>query len=460
MEKDKALHVIDLDVRNILRIKTATVAFDSEGAIIIGGKNAAGKSSLLNAIWIALGGADAVPGEPVRKGAESGEVTLNLGEFSVTRKMTPGNRIGSLTIKGADGKAIKQPQSLLDSLLGKIAFDPTEFLRLDETKQAVTLRQLAGIDLSKFDVDYKAAYDARRDKGSEVKAQEGVVAALDDPGLADEKPVDLAPIQAELDGIKEKEAERETLGSLTQTAKGALEAFGRRLDAKREELDASQNKVVDWEEEIEALQTKIQAEGAKQEAIRADGREIKKLHDAAKESAAMALEAHQAFSVPSAVEISNRMSAAKEKNAAIETSKRVAAARAKLNVIRADHKKLDARVSDIETAKREALTNAKYPIDGLAVTESGAITFKGLPINQASSAERLKIAMSIGMVLNRHLKLMRFANGNDLDAASMRQVDELARAGGYQVMIERVMETAEGASVFIEDGNAIQGEKE
>ncbi len=70
----------------------------------------------------ALGGKDAVPDEPIRHGAKSANIKLDLGDMIVERKFS--NNGTYLTITAADGTTVKGPQQLLDKLVGRLSFDP------------------------------------------------------------------------------------------------------------------------------------------------------------------------------------------------------------------------------------------------------------------------------------------------------------------------------------------------
>ena len=79
-ETTAPLHIVGLEVSNVKRISAVSIHPDGS-LIIIGGKNAQGKSSTLDAIEMALGGAGAIPPDPIRHGARKGRVVVDLGEL-------------------------------------------------------------------------------------------------------------------------------------------------------------------------------------------------------------------------------------------------------------------------------------------------------------------------------------------------------------------------------------------
>jgi hypothetical protein len=107
-------------------------------------------------------------------------------------------------------------------------------------------------------------------------------------------------------------------------------------------------------------------------------------------------------------------------------------------------------IDAIDEAKKHALERAPFPVEGLSLDESGVI-FNGLPFDQASSAEQLRISVAIGLALNPSLKVLLIRDGSLLDADNLAMVAEMAATADAQVWIERVSEGAE-CQVIIEDG--------
>ena len=128
--------------------------------VVLGGKNGAGKSSVLDAITYALAGERSLPREPLRRGTEKGEVEIDLGEFRVRRTFTPGGG-GTLTVLSPEGARYPSQQAMLDRLTGKLAFDPLAFAGQKPDEQAKTLRGMLGLDFTTIDAERSAAFAAR-----------------------------------------------------------------------------------------------------------------------------------------------------------------------------------------------------------------------------------------------------------------------------------------------------------
>lgn len=121
-----------------------------------------------------------------------------------------------------------------------------------------------------------------------------------------------------------------------------------------------------------------------------------------------------------------------------------------LDQARAEYDGLSENIRALDDAKVEGIANADMPVDGLAFDDEG-VTFNGVPLKQASSAEQLRVSVAIAMKLNPELRVIQVRDGSLLDSESMQLLEELAEGQDYQVWIERVDETA-AVGVVIEDG--------
>jgi len=152
--------------------KLVAVEITPSGSVIrITGKNASGKTSVLDSIFWALGGMKGIQAQPIRKGQTRAKVEIDLGEMTVKRIFNEGGTT-SLTIENKDGLSFKSPQTMLDGLLGKLSFDPLAFMNLEPRKQFETLRQLTGVDFSKLDGLRQRTYDERAATNRDVKRLE------------------------------------------------------------------------------------------------------------------------------------------------------------------------------------------------------------------------------------------------------------------------------------------------
>lgn len=113
--------------------------------------------------------------------------------------------------------------------------------------------------------------------------------------------------------------------------------------------------------------------------------------------------------------------------------------------------KLDGQVKANRDAREEAIRKAKFPVEGLGLGAIG-VTLGGIPFEQCSSAEQLRVSVAIGIALNPKLKVLLCRDASVLDEDSLKLVADMAAKAGAQVWVERV-ETDGAVSVIIEDGH-------
>lgn len=400
------MKIVSLTASNVKRLKAVEISPDGN-VQIIGGRNAQGKSSVLDAIWLALGGGTAAKAtqKPIRDGEEKASVTLDLGDFKVTRTWTQAGT--QLKVENADGAKYSSPQGILDALVGKLAFDPLAFTRLsakDQVKELLALVDLP-IDLDQIASDRKQAFDERTEVGRQGKA-------FGDITVDDSLPS--VEVQAS-DLIQQiREAER-----ADQEAKEA------QSNANSARAAASQIR-----EQIKELQARL---GSLDELVVAEENRLAGLPEP-KDVQALEIELERV----------------EEQNAAIRANNTAKVRKAEQDALRAKYEELTAKIAGLDKSKTDALAAAEFPIDGLSFDEDG-VTYNGVPFSQASSAEQIRVSLAIAMALNPKLKVLRIADGSLLDADTLALIKEAVTANDYQLWIERVGNADEGA-VIIEDG--------
>ncbi len=150
------------------------------------------------------------------------------------------------------------------------------------------------------------------------------------------------------------------------------------------------------------------------------------------------------------VGIKAEIAAANDRNAKVVANREYDAQRARRESLIRKSEELTRKIEEIDAAKAKTLGEAKFPIQGLAFDEN-AVTFRGLPFDQASSAEQLAVSVAMGLALNPKLKVLLIRDGSLLDEESLALVARMADEAKAQVWIERVGDGAE-CSVVIEDG--------
>jgi hypothetical protein len=467
------MKITQLRSENVKRITLVEITPGDSPVIKIGGENMAGKSSVLDSVMYAIGGEKLVPSEPIRTGEARAEVVVELdGGLKVTRRftrdrlpcdcgsatdtLTPerkttthsdgcasltrfGETRSTLTVTNKDGAKYPSPQAMLDKLIGKLAFDPLDFYRMKDTAQNETLRKLLKLDFTELTGKRKEAADNRAmAKKGLALAEARAVDLPSFPDVKEEVPSDA--VAAEL-----KEAER--LRKVAEEANKEARAAAKGLDEVRDRSNACGDRITKIASDIQKLQAEF--EDAKKE-----HQDWQSAIAAAEKRMALCVEQEcQAMTnVPSTDALEQKLQTIEQTNkkfAANQVKNRALDEVVRLSAEVAQHDKI---VTDIDTEKERLLREAAYPVPGLGLSEDG-VTFNGLPFNQASGAERLRVSVAMGLAMAPELKVLLVRDGSLLDAKGQALVAGMAEAAGAQVWMEIVGE-GEGMAVVMEDGHA------
>lgn len=408
------MKIIRLTAANIKRLRAVEIAPDGTLQIVTG-RNAQGKSSVLDAIWLALGGgaASRETPRPVRDGEKDAEVSLDLGDLVVTRTWDAEKGKTELVVRARDGAKYPQPQTLLDRLVGKLSFDPLAFTRLSARDQRQALLDLLGLDFTAEDRERQRLYDERLETGRQAHAF-GELPKLDKGAPTTEIPPStvLQRIAASIDAARAIERARD----LADECGLHIEQIDKRIgetEAALARLREDRVQIVERRAEaMDSLRTLPAPED--RDSLDAELAGIEDRNQVARENA--------------------RILRDREAQAALEVQ----------------YTEMGRAIAAIDQAKAQTLAATEMPVPGLGFDDSG-VTFRGVPFQQASSAEQIRVSLAMAMALNPTLRVIRILDGSLLDADSMAEIAAMATASDYQVWIERVEDDSETA-VVIEDG--------
>lgn len=398
------MRIITLRAENFKRLRAIEVTPDGN-MVVIAGKNAVGKSSVLDAIWAALAGAAGVKetSRPIRDGEKQASVTLDMGDLIVHRRWTEAGT--TLEVAAKDGARYPSPQTVLDGLVGRLSFDPLAFANQPPKDQLATLLSVVELPFDPEELARKrlGVYDARTDVNREAKRVEALVSGLPEaPEGTPDVEVSAAELSTELADAIALNQQRIVLG----------------------------NKVADLADEILRLQTLL------------DG--ITATH-------AEAVATLDAFADPvDPGPLREKLSQADVTNAAVRGKQEKEKLSTEAARLAAESVALTAELEKIDRRKEQAIAEAKMPLEGLGFDDEGVL-YQGVPFSQASASERLRVGIAMAMALNPEIRVIRITDGSLLDSENLKLIDEMAAAHDYQLWIERVDETGK-IGIVIEDG--------
>jgi len=428
------MKILSLTSENIKRLKAVEIKPGGSHVAVVG-LNGHGKSSVLDSIMYALAGKSAVCERPIRDGESLATVVVELDDYTVTRTFTASGG-GTLKVeakKGLPGTVAKlsSPQAVLDGLVGALTFDPLEFTRRKD--QADVLRKLVGLDTSALEAEHDRVYFDRTEIGRQTSALAGKIGGRHTNDLLPDAEIDVKDIlAARAEVVKRNDAIR----SVQNT----------RDDIRR---DTNQNRI-DTLAQCDLI--------ASLELQLAEANNKKRLLDA---QYSTLVDRQAALVVPPLEDLTSfdqQILNAQKSNADIRANNELKAHVATRDTLIIQFNDKTKRLDAIEAEIDKTIASAKYPIEGLGFSSTGSVTFNGVPFEQISTAQRLKISAAIGIALNPKLRVMLIRDGSILDDTTLDELVKIATEHDTQLWIERVGRSLDGElpGVIIEDGTVVQ----
>jgi DNA repair exonuclease SbcCD ATPase subunit len=456
--------IVSLVAENVKKLKLVEIKPGDAPVVEITGKNGNGKTSVLDAIWWALTGAENIQAVPIRKGQDEARIELNLGPIIVRRTFRKKGDTypTSVTVESADGARYNKPQTLLDTLLDTVALDPLRLMRMDAKDRFNELRSFVpGIDFDEIAGKRRALYEMRTEQNRIAAREQAAADLIKVPPEA--KRIDEQPL---VDRLAEAAGHNATLQQRIENRKSA-----------ELEVEAADSNIAQVDQE----RTRISAAAVE------DRREMAERHDRemaelqlrhADEKARLARDIDEDLTRNTTVKsaLLSRIEQLRTKLAnagALPAPIDEAAIRAELDRARAmnqhaaraeqqkEHldrakiaaaasKDLTLKIEALDEAKATAIAAAKLPVEGLDFGD-GTVIFNGVPLDQASDAEQLRVCVALAMAASPKLRVIRIRDGSLLDDDAMKLLTDMARERDYQVWIERV-DSSGKVGFVLEDG--------
>lgn len=423
------MRIIKLQAENVKKLRAIEITPD--GPIVkISGKNAAGKSTVLDSITWALGGTKAVQAQPIREGENHAFVSLDLGDYLVLRTFTPSG--STLRVTNKEGATYKSPQALLDQFIGRLSFDPMSFARADAKTQRAMLLEVTGIAVDNAKLQEAAgtlvlgdnAIDTINSTYAAVFAERTAVNRQADQ--AKKSLARLTPVQfTEPVSVSELAAEQADLAE-NQRCYDACALELRQLRIQDEGLSA----------QIAALARQLQEANELQMALHRD------IHLKKEE---LASRSPSDFSG-----IQDRLAHADEKNRQAQQWQEYQSVSDSAAELSEQANALTARLNAIKAYQQDLVEHAAFPVDGLSFGGNGVL-YNGLPLEQASSAQRLQVSLAVAMALNPELRVIRIDDGSLLDTEHLAIIEKMAADQDMQIWME-VMDESGNVGFYIEEG--------
>ena len=420
--------IITLRAENVKRLTVVDIT-PGNGVIRITGNNGAGKSSVLDAISMALQGKGQALTRPVREGKDKAYVLLETNDLNIKRVWTQKGESGYLEVTGKDGTEVTSPQRLLDRLVSKVAIDPLAFIGLSSKEQAEQLMKLfppadpeSGevFNLGENRKMIELAMDTRKEKAAVLKSKQADYARLKDVPNDDVQPVDVKAMNAQLRDLRNKQGTHLVLLTRHQTTRDEIARLEKQLSEARAllvETTSALRNTPDPTAEIDLLQKQIE----------------------------------------DASEINAKAAKIAEKKSVLEAGRSA----------KKEFEDAEARITALRAKRVAAFKSIEYPLEGLSINDDGDLLYNGLPIDQCCTSEQIKIGIALGSAASPGMRIAFIKDGSLLDDDSMAKVAELAEAFNMQIIVERVADNdptaihiVEGSNVGATDADGKPGKKD
>jgi hypothetical protein len=445
-EPASVLHVTRLQETDFKRISALDLSFGTRTLVVLQGPNEAGKTSAIDGLVAALAGKRAAPAIPVRKGQEVATIEVELSDALApcyqVQRWFKGDRTGlNVYAIGADGERgkVAGQQTLLDSLVSDLSFDPLAFAKTTDPKaqRKLLMSAIGRPDLSDgVEARKTALAEERRQINAKVKTLEVELAGpFADPAPGETLTVATDDaIKARLDAAERQNAAKRATAQRIVEADGKATQAQQQVDAIAEQIKKLQGQQAQW----------MQALGVQQAAS-------DKLHA-------------ELESLPAEISTAEITADMAKVQAVNERARRQGAHRAKKLERDTAAKQADALTAKLEAADQgvvDVLVNSNIgkSIPGLSFV-AGELYHNGVPFSQASGMRRLELSTLIGMAANPRLRVMCIDEGDQLDDASLARLKALAKERDYQVLMTAIRAGDESDDdtrlIKISDGRAMQ----
>jgi DNA repair exonuclease SbcCD ATPase subunit len=424
------MKIISLEAENFKRLSAVSITPD--GSVVeITGKNAAGKSSILDAIWSAIKGKSVDPVKPVRAGEERATIKVDLGHLKVTRKFIDKGAEGyshSLTVETADGARYQKPQEILDGLTNALSFDPLAFCRMKEADQ------IAALEAAVPDFDFDAARkderrlleerrDVKRDRSNKETLLQATPASDTDPGEEIDEDAIIVKINDVNEGnrsIYEDRTKRQAYQNAIDFELSSIKKTNEQIDELKQKISHLEETLSNCRKELERNETLLTEMGPEKEIASTDDLQTE-LNNA---------RAHNE-------RIRQHIAYQKLLNECLELEK--------------EETELTSAIEAKRKAMADAVLSAASLPDGLTI-ENQVVMLNGIPLSQASQAEQLRASVAIVAAMNPELRVMQIRDGALLDSDSMALLADFARDNDLQCWVETVSSDRPSA-IEIVDGH-------
>ena len=409
----EGIKINKLELENVKKIKAVALTPSANGLTIIGGNNAQGKTSVLDAICWALGGNKYKPSNPQN---DASVIPPNLN-ITLSNGLVVERTGKNSTLKVTDPNGNKGGQQLLDEFIEQLAIDLPKFMESSSKDKANTLLQIIGVgdQLALLEKEEKELYNERLAIGR----------------IADQK----KKFAKEQEYYQDAPKDLVSPSELIQKQQEILAKNGEN-QRKRENVARIEQDVAFLNREVDSLRFKLEGKEEELESALAD------LEIAKKDAVDLIDESTEELeqSIANIDEINRKVRANLDKEKA----------EAEAREYERQYESLTCKITEVRDSKTELLKGAQLPLEGLSV-EDGELTYNNQKWDNMSGAERLKVSTAIVRKLNPKCGFVLLDKLECMDMDTLNEFGRWLEDEGLQAIATRVS-TGDECSIIIEDG--------
>ena len=389
----------------------------------ISGANGAGKTSALDAVFYALLGRKTLPTNLIRQGQKKGFIRVETNTHIITRRLD--DKGGTLQIEAkASGTLVKAPDDWLEGIAGDLGFDPLRFMRMKPEEQFQALKNLVPMDADVDDLELRNQEATERITARRAEAKR-LEAARDHVEVDKNLPAHPANIEELLHQSRAAAEENQAI-IREKNRRTAIEDNSIRLN---EQFEAKKKQIENLKSELAHVEAQLDATLK----TRKEWKPLEEMRDLGP--------------------LDEKISAAMRDNSRIATNNANRAQRERfeqeVDTIKGEVTRLEEEVRTRKLTIASTLERAKFPIPGLSfetISEGSGgrerknpkkiITFHGVPLADASSAEQIRVSTAIGMANKPELRFLLIREGSLLDEKGMTVLEQMAHEQDFQILME------------------------
>jgi predicted ATP-dependent endonuclease of OLD family len=428
------MKVEKVEIQNFKGIEKMDVELAGRSIYVLG-KNEAGKSSLLDAIFLALDSKKVVK-HPLKQGEKNGRISVQLDNGYKVERIIKESGV-TLQIETPDGFK-SSTKKTLENLTGDISFDVFRFVELSKSKPGrreqveMVTSLLSEKDKEKIEKcnDEIANIKTRRQEiFKEGKTNKGEKESLE----AEVENHDPAKYTNYVDTKELAREYQDRQRKITEYSQTEMQQ-ARELNELQRKKEVAEREATEAEQEIKELELKLQkAKETKQ--ARAD--EAKDMDKKIKGKIEENKKTLAGMEKPEVGDLGAEIQEAEKHNKIADKFRKIEELAEKLMAGGEEYKALGKKVDELNQQKFEAAS--KLPIEGLTFDDN-VLYLDGLEVDDTvlSTSQIMKLGIGLAMAKNPNFKGLKIPQGESLDSENMKAIIELAEKEGYQMFIEKV----------------------